>query len=83
MSLALIREGQKGSQHSHLMTNSNDQCHSERAKRSRNLKPRPVTPPEAGLQLRLSRWRQDQMLGDFGPHAEFILSNAKGLGVTF
>ena len=61
----------------------NDPCHSEGVKRLRNLNPGPGKPHEPMLQLYHIQWRQDYVSRDFRPLAEFILSNAEGIGVTF
>ena len=49
----------------------------------RNLNHGSVIPSESVLQLQHSPWRQDHIPQDFRRLAEFILSNAEGLGVTF
>ena len=43
----------------------------------------PVERHDSILQLRPSQWRQDHIPKEFRPLAEFILSNAEGLGATF
>ncbi len=61
----------------------NDPCHSEEAKRLRNLNPVPLIPHKSVGQLRHSQCRHDHVRKDFRLLAEFILSNAEGLGVIF
>ena len=53
------------------------------AKRLRNLNSVLVKPHDSVLQLHHSQWRQDHVPRDFRPLAEFILSDAEGIGVTY
>ena len=48
-----------------------------------NLNPGPLKLHESVRELQHSQWRQGPMPWDFRTGAEFILSNAEGLGVTF